>query len=135
MAKCKNITPTRKKVCIGALRNRIKIKDRNIRGPLTESDKSHREEFTDLKTVKASITTRGVSVLQEEADVSTDPALTPTHFFIIRYMTSITLTTKQFVEFKGINYKILRVENIDAADLWYRLHSRKLGDATKKGAQ
>lgn len=133
MAKCKNITPFKKKICLGALRSRIQIKDRNILGLATQSNVSHRQEFALFKTVKASITTRGVSVLQEEAQVSADLSLVPTHVFIIRFITGIKPT--QIIESKGINYKILHAENIDERNLYYRLHSRKLGDATKKGAQ
>ncbi len=133
MAKCQNITPTRKKICVGALRYRININNRALVGIKTENNATHSEVFTLFKTVKASIETRKNQVFQTLDGVAIDPELIVTHIFMTRFTSGFS--TEQFIEFKNLNYKILKVENVDEADLWIRLSANLRGDFTKAGAQ
>lgn len=133
MAKCVDITPTRKKICIGAFRYRININDRDAQG-LTPTDAAHSETFTLFKTVKASIETKPArTVLQTLDGVAIDPDLIATHIFMTRFLAGIN--TEQYIAFNGNNYKILKAENIDEANLWLRLSANLRGDSTKAGAQ
>jgi len=133
MAKCQNITPTRKKICIGALRYRININNRDLVGFATENSAVHSEVFTLFKTVHAGIETRKNQVFQTLDGVAVDPELIVTHIFIIRFTSGIS--TEQFIEFKSTNYKILKAENIDEANLWLRLSANLRGNSSKAGAQ
>lgn len=133
MAKCVDITPTRKKICVGALRYRISINDRDAQG-LTSTDTAHSETFTLFKTVKASVETKPArTVLQTWDGVVIDPDLITTHVFMTRFLAGIN--TEQYITFKGNNYKILKAENIDEANLWLKLNANFRGDSTKAGAQ
>lgn len=133
MAKCKDITPSRKSVCIGSLRYRVKIYDRAIASSGVEGTAEHSEGYTLFKTVFANIQTIEIRTLQTMDGVMIDPDLVVTHTFIVRYLS--TLNTEQYVVFKGKNYKILKAENVDEADEWLRLKVNLRGDFTKAGAQ
>ena len=133
MPKCQDITPKRKKICIGALRITIDIKDRDLEGPVNFGDEAHAETFKIFKTVKAGIETKAGNVFQTLDGVAQDPRTVVTHVFLIRFTGGVS--TEQFVEHDGINYKILRVINIDLRNRWLKLNCNERGIATKAGAQ
>ncbi len=133
MAKCLDITPKRKKICVGSLRNKIKINNRVITSSAIEGTAEHSEKYTLFKIVFASIQTIEIRTLQTLDGVVIDPDLVVTHVFITRFLA--TINAEQYVEFKGKNYKILKAENIDEADRWLRLKANLRGDFTLAGAQ
>ncbi len=133
MAKCQDITPTIKKICIGSLRQKIKIKTRNLQGPVNFGEGAHIEEFTTFKTVSASFETKNAGAFRTLDGVAQDPESVITHVFIIRFIANVN--AQQFVEFQSINYKILKVINIDLRNRWLKLNCNERGDASKAGAQ
>ncbi len=132
MAKCLDITPKRKKVCVGALRYRINIYNRGIVTALAGSA-VHSEAYTLFKVLKASIETKGISPSQTLDGVTIDPDLIVTHVFIVRFLS--TINTEQFIEFRGKNYGILKAENIDEAGMYLRLSANLRGAFNKAGAK
>ena len=133
MAKCVNITPKRKKLCVGALRNKIEVYDRDLVGVSIKGEQAHSEDYTLLTSMFASIETKKGGATQTLDGVVIDPELIVTHFFITRFLS--TITAEHFVVFNNLVYKILKVENIDEANLWLRLSANLRGDFTKAGAQ
>lgn len=133
MPKCQDITPKRKKICIGALRYKVDINNRNLKGPTNFSSEAHFEEYTLFKTVSAAIETKDDGKFQIFNGVAIDPNLTVTHVFTIRFTDGVT--TEQFIQYKGINYKILKRVNIDEQDRWLKLNCRASGDFDKQGAR
>jgi len=133
MAKCIDITPKKKTICIGALRNKIDIYTRAITTPGANAIGDHAENYTLLKTVWANIQTVEIRTLQTMDGVALDEELVVTHVFIVRYQS--TIDTEKYIVFKGNNYKILKAENIDEADEWLRLKANLRGTFTKAGAQ
>lgn len=133
MAKCIDVTPKRKKICVGALRNKIKIFKRVLTSSTTEGVAEHSEKYTLFKTLFSSIETIQIRTLQTLDGVTIDPELVVTHVFIVRFLA--TINAEQYIQFKGNNYKILKVENIDEADRWFRLKANLRGDLTLAGAQ
>ena len=122
MTICKRINITKKKVCIGDLKRRIKVQIRTIVPP-DEIDYS--QQITDLKEVWAAIqTSKGSEIFD-----GTNVIGVATHFFYIRKIDNVTF--ENFVEYNNEKYRILDAQNLDEDDLFLVLRCTKRGDKTK----
>lgn len=122
MTICKRVSITKKKVCIGDLRHRIKVQIRSIVAP---DDIDYSQEITDLRTVWAAIqTSRGSEIFD-----GTNVIGVATHFFHIRKIDNVTF--QNFVEYNNNKYRILDVQNLDEDNLFLVLRCTIRGDKTK----
>lgn len=132
MAKCRDITFNKKKLCIGSLDRKVGIYNRKASGK-SNASAAHSEAYTLFKSVFAGIETKSQGTFQTLDGVSLEADLIITHTFAIRYLAGVS--SEQFIQYKGYNYKILKAENIDEADEWWRLKANQRGLITKAGAQ
>lgn len=128
MPKCKNISKSRSKLCVGSLKTSVVIFDRNQKAPV--DGESHSEEYSNPRPVKAQVETKGKGV-DVFSEVSGD-FVTVSHVITMRFMSN--LTSENWVQFGGINYDILKVENIDEENRYLRLYCALAGSVTKAGA-
>jgi len=138
MAKCQNITPTRKKICLSALRKKIGLFRRDILPPTAgnlASAQSHSHEYEEFATPFAAIETkgRGVDIFDgiETSGVDGIPVVA-SHIIMIKYRRDVTAET--YVRFGENNYDILKVENIDERNQYLRLFCALRGDQDKAAA-
>lgn len=134
MARCKNISPTKRKLCVGSLRHKIHVFDRDLAPPAFNSQ-SNRQVYTPRASVFAAFqTTNGIDVF-DGIEVSGQDGIpqTATIFFFIRHRTDIT--AQNYIQFRNINYDILRVEPIDLGQEWLKIFAAPRGDVAKESAR
>lgn len=120
MVQCAKIRVKHRTLCAGDLDRRISVLCRSLKAP-TDSTTDFKNEFTKTKKLWAALrTTSGTEVF-----VDTNLAIEVTHIFYIRHMT--TMKADKWLEFKGKNYDILKVENIDGRDEWEALWCNERG--------
>lgn len=124
MPDCVYINGKKRKLCIGALRNKIKVYDRNIQEPV-DGSVDFTENFTNETTKYAYIeTTRGVDIFNGVELIGN-----ASHLFYIRYDSSVT--SQSWIEYNEKYFDILQAENIDERNEWLILRCRERGDKTK----
>jgi SPP1 family predicted phage head-tail adaptor len=122
MAICKNIRATKRDICIGDLDSRIKIQVRTLKAP--ESGVDFTEEFTEVKEVWAMVqTSRGLEFFDD-----TGLNTTFTHKFYIRFSSSFSITSEDWLEWNNQRYDIVEVENLDERNEFLLLKAIKKGD-------
>lgn len=121
MAVCQVIRIKKRKFCVGDLRERITLQDRDIQPP---GDINFTEQFSGLLVVSAAVKTlSGVTVFD-----STNIERIATHDFIVRFQTGIT--QEKWILWKNERYDILVVEDFDGRNEWLRLRSTVRGTDT-----
>ncbi len=128
MPKCKNISKSRSKLCIGSLRTSIIIYDRDQKAP--SNGESHSEEYSNPRSVRAQIETKGKGI--DVFDGVSQDFITVSHVITMRFMSN--LTSENWLQFGGLNYDILKVENMDEENRYLRLYCALAGSVTKAGA-
>lgn len=124
MGECQRIRIPHRKICVGDLRRRISIQNRQLGPPKTGVDITH--TFVELRKPWAAVRTlTGNNIF---AGVNLDR--TPTHIFYIRFYEG--LTAEDWVVYKGERYDILEVENINERDEYYALYCNLRGDENKR---
>lgn len=122
MTQCKNVSPKKRKVCIGDLRKQVTLQVRVIQ-PASITSANYVEEFTNVITVWAAIkTTRGYQTFSE-VGVSNNV----THEVYIRYDSSFTVTSEDWVEIDSLKYDIVDTENLDERNEFYVLRCIRKG--------
>jgi len=120
MATCKKLRRTLTKVCTGALNKRIQIQTRHIKPPVGNSV-DYTEEFTNIITTWAMLeTVTGVTIFDD-----TNVEQVVTHDFYIRYIPNVTF--EKWILFDEKYYDILRVENYQENNLYYRIRTNVRG--------
>lgn len=120
---CKRISLTKKKVCIGDLKKRIKVQIRSIVPP--EGSVDYSQNTIDLKEVWAAIqTSKGSEIFD-----GTNVIGVATHFFYIRKIDSVTF--ENFIEYNDKKYRILDAQNIDEDNSFMLLRCTERGDKSK----
>ena len=121
MAVCNNIPRKNTRYCVGDFRKQIEIKVRDITVPVGSSV-DHGELFTDFLTVRAIVETlSGVEIF----DGTNTMVGVATHQFIINFRPGVTF--ENMVVFKGKNYRILDVTNIDEEDRFLKIRATERG--------
>ncbi len=122
MTICKRVNITKKKVCIGDLKKKVKVQVRSI---VAGDGVDYSQNIVDLKEVWAAIqTSRGSEIFD-----GTNIIGVATHFFYIRKINNVTF--ENFVEYNSKKYRILDVQNLDEDDLFLVLRCTERGDQTK----
>ena len=133
MARCKNISPPKRKLCIGALRHKVGIYVRDLTAPAFNSQDNRQTyvKFVDVYAAFQTIT--GIDIFDDIEKSGSDgiPA-SATILFWIRHRTDVT--AENFIQFRGVNYDILRVERIDLGQEWLKIFAAPRGDATFEAA-
>lgn len=128
MAACSKIRKKKRQICIGDLRDLIKIQSRNIAEPLFNSV-DFNENFVDVSEVWSLINTVDGKTFFD--GVSTD--INITHEIYINY--DQTVTAESWVEFESRRFDILRVEDLDERHQFMKLICAERGvntiEATK----
>lgn len=120
MSECERIRIPHKKICVGDLRYRISLRNRQLGPPRTGVDITH--EFVEFRRPWAAIKTmNGPNMF---SGVNLDE--TPTHIFYIRHFPD--LTAQSWVYHNDERYNILQVENINERNEWYALYCNQRGD-------
>lgn len=122
MAQCKKIYRQIKRVCVGSLDKKVKLKIRAI-APPSGSSAYYGETFTDFMTVWAMVETKNGLVTFD----STNTAQNVSHQFYIRYIPDITF--EKWLEYDGKNFNILTVNNLNEENRFYMLQCNERGDA------
>jgi hypothetical protein len=123
MAGCGSRRGSKKRTCIGQRDKEITIKVPYITAP---GDVDYDRVFADKITVFARIqTTTGKTVFD---DVS-GRDIPLTHIFDIPYLDNIELTSEDFIEYLGNNYKIISVENVDERNVDWIIRASFKGPA------
>lgn len=123
MSQCKDITPKKRRLCTGDLRDRIEIQSRALK-PTTFSSSDYQEEFITISTVWASIqTTRGFQSFNDVGTVENNV----THKIYIRFSTELTITTENWLIFKNERYDIIDIENLEERNEFLLLYCEKKG--------
>ena len=120
MAVCVNIPRKNIRYCVGDFRKEIEIKVRDITVPVGSSV-DHGELFTDFLTVRAIVETLGGVEIFD----GTNTIGVATHQFIIDFRPGVTF--ENMVVFKGKNYRILDVTNIDEEDRFLKIRATERG--------
>ena len=121
MAVCQKIRIKKRQFCVGDLRERITLQDRDIQPP---GDINFTEQFTNPLVVSAAVKTlSGVTVFD-----GTDIERIATHDFTIRFQSGIT--QEKWILWKSERYDILVVEDFDGRNEWLRLRSTVRGTDT-----
>jgi SPP1 family predicted phage head-tail adaptor len=118
----------RREPCLGDLRQRVKLHDRDIQEPKF-GDPDFTEEFSGTKVVWASVKTIMGQTIFTGANV--DVALS--HEIIIRFDERVNSET--WIEFEGNNLNIVNVEDLDERHDFMRLRCMKRGDKDLGAAQ
>lgn len=114
MPKCVQIRRKKRQVCIGDLRDRVNIQTRSIAVPVAGSVDLG-ETFVCDSTVWAMVETKnGVQVFD-----GTNIIGVATHNIYIRFICDVTF--ENWLTFKGRNYDILDVQNLEERDEFYLL--------------
>ena len=138
VSNCKKVIFKRKKICRGDFRHKIQLYKREQAsvsyGGLepTESFSLVAEPFAAVETVRG--TTRFAEINIEER---------PTHIFNIVYTSYLFNTVKfdelekgnYFVRFKGRNYLVLNLENIDEDNQYIAIQTTERGTATLEASK
>ena len=125
MAVCNNIPRKNTRYCVGDMRKTIKVQVRSITVPI-DSSVDHGELLTDFLTVRAIVeTVSGVEIF----DATNVMVGVVTHQFVIDFRVGVTF--ENMVIFKGRNFRILDVTNIDEEDRFLILRTTERGDETR----
>lgn len=120
MPKCIRIKKKSRKVCIGDMRDEIILKNRTITTPRAGSV-DFTETFGDEREVAALIETKDGLETFDGVNLIT----TVSHAITIRFIEGITEET--WVEFKGRNFDIVNVINLDERDQFLKLLCNERG--------
>lgn len=124
MAICNNIPRKNTRYCVGDMRKQIKLQIRSITVPVGSSV-DHGELFTDFLEVRAIVeTVNGTEIF----DATNTLVGVVTHQFIIDFRPGVTF--ENMVVFKGKNYRILDVTNIDEEDKFLKIRATERGVET-----
>ncbi len=135
---CKFIRKGDTKICAGDLRDRIVLKTRSITPPSGNSV-DFTETFVTIATVWAL-----VQPLQGYAKFGTvvlaDPLVSHaiSHSIYIRYRLDLAgadLTQETWVEYKGQNYDIVEIMNVDEMDHYLLLSCKVRGKTSSEGSR
>lgn len=110
-------------ICLGDLKDRIVIQDRNIKAPQNGPDFS--EKFDRNRTRKALINTVSGKVFFDGVGKETPI----THNIYFRFDKNIT--NENWILFKKERYKILQLTNLDERNKWFLAECTDRGDAAK----
>ena len=112
----------KRSLCSGDLDRKIIIKSRAMVAPGPTIDLSM--EFTNDKYVWAAVkTSKG-----KELFYATNMQDAVTHIFYIRYLS--TLETQHWIEYRGANYDILEIENMDERNEWMAVYCNIRGTSS-----
>lgn len=134
MTKCKNISPPKRKVCVGSLRSMVGLYIRNIKSPAFNSQ-DNQQEYTLVETLPAAVQTiNGIDIFDDVEKSGSDgiPAVA-TILFFVRYRTDVT--AENFLQYDGVNYQILRVEPLDLRREYLKIFAASRGDLTLEAAK
>ena len=121
MAICQKIRIKKRQFCVGDLRERITLQDRDIQPP---GDINFTESFTAPLIVSAAVKTlSGVEIFD-----NTNIVRIATHDFIIRFQFGIT--QEKWILWRNERYDILVVENLEGRNQWLKLRSAVRGADT-----
>lgn len=126
MARCRKIANIKRELCVGSLRHRVTIVDRSLRAP-TFSNKNYTIEHSNGRAFWASFKTS--SGLDSFDGINIEGAVT--HVAYIRYNPSANINAQDLLQFKGRNFDILSVENLEERNEWLRLNCVELGENTE----
>lgn len=131
MTVCSNISPKKRKICIGDLKTLIKIQVRTIT-PEEFDNPDYSEVFTEVIELFASVkTSRGHSSFNDIGTTVTGAVRNFSHEVIVRYSESYEITSENWLEINNIKYNIVGVENLEERNEWLILYCLKKGDKTK----
>ncbi len=125
MAQCQRISIKKREPCIGDLRNRIILYDRDL-GANNTNDPDYDLTFTNAISVWA-----GVVTLADGQDVFSGVNIVAIakHKFIIRYRSGIT--SEKWIQFNSKNYDILSIEDPEERHEFLILYCNERGDSSK----
>ena len=127
MAQCQDISPKTRKLCIGALKNRVSIYTRDLASPAFGSQDNQQEYVLLANVYAATKTVSGIDIFDDiEAGSQDGVPSTATIFFFIRHRTDVT--AENFIQFRGINYDILRVEPLDLNQRFLKIFAAPRGE-------
>jgi len=123
MGACKKVRITKRRFCVGDLRERITIQNRSIATP---DNLDFDETFdSDLPLWAGVKTMVGVDVFDDS-----NTAVSATHDFIIRFRSDIT--AENWILWNNERYDILLTEDYDGQRLWLRLRCNLRGSSAKE---
>ncbi len=136
MAKLKVEKRPLKKIPVGDMRDRILIKERGIGAPDFANPAKFDEEYKTLFEPWCKVTTNITGRTEfDGVNESTGGGVTlsSTHVFTMRYCAGIT--SQHVVVYKGENYKINRIVNLEERNMYLMLLCKLLGDETLEANQ
>jgi SPP1 family predicted phage head-tail adaptor len=111
-----------RQLCAGDLDRKISILSRAMVPPANGVDMSM--EFTVLKTPWAGLkTAKG-----KEVFYASNMQDAVTHVFYIRWYDG--LETQHWIQYKGVNYDILEIEDLDERNEWYAIYCNVRGSSS-----
>jgi len=124
MPRCKPIRVDHRAICSGDMDRRIQIKSRAIQAPTTDVDFG--ENFEQVKTVWAAVK----SVRGRDTFFVTNLDVEVSHIFYVRWYPG--LTAEDWIVYKGENYNILLVEDLDQRGEFYVVYCNVRGEDDKE---
>ena len=133
MAQCQDISPKTRKLCIGALKNKVGLYTRDLASPAFNSQ-DNQQEYALVADVYAAVkTVSGIDIFDDiNAGNADGVPSTATIFFFIRHRTDVT--AENFIQYRGINYDILRVEPLDLNQRFLKIFAAPRGEAAFEAA-
>jgi head-tail adaptor len=132
MATCKKIKRVETKVCIGSMNTLIQLKLRSITTPQGNSV-DFGESFSTLVSVWAMVDTISGEKLFDGSNIER----LITHDFYIRFIADVTFENwvcvpQKYGDAKSYYFDIIKIENINMQNEFYRIRCSIRGDATKQ---
>lgn len=133
MAQCQDISPKTRKLCIGALKNKVGLYTRDLASPAFGSQ-DNQQEYALVANIYAAVkTVNGIDIFDDINAGNADGVPgTATIFFFVRHRTDVT--AENFIQYRGINYDILRVEQIDLEQRFLKIFAAPRGEAAFEAA-
>ncbi len=127
MPVCSKIRKKKRQICIGDMRDRVILEDRDLTAPFVGVDAS--EVFSNASSIWAMIeTVDGVEFFN-----SVNQAVDVTHFVYVNFDSSITVEKWLRLE-NGQRLDILKVDNLDERNSVLKLQCTNRGQDTKEAA-
>lgn len=132
MPTCVKIRSKKTQVCIGDLRFKIDIQQRELGvpfNPIDGVDVDYSENFTTLHSIFSAIDTPIGATTFNEIGISTAIS----HIFYVRFSSDVD--AQKFILFENVRFKIVRVTNFEGRRIFMKLECIERGSADKDASR
>lgn len=133
MATCVKKRRTKTEVCVGGMNRKIDIFARDLTPPVNPLTNEFlaTETFTLVANVWAMLETpRGLTIFDQ---VNTERVIS--HIFNIRFIPNVSITSENWITYKGNRYDIITVVNFETNNLFLQINCSQTADEDKEAGE